>query len=215
MFLYNMSLISFDKKTWIMIAVIAAAVLLLLLYISVHFSKGKRKGRAAERKVGKYLKKLGKKDRIRIINNAYLPLYNKACEVDHLVFGRFGVLVVETKGISGTVTGSGKNLTHTIGSKTHKFYNPQLQNKTHMDNVIHHLKKGGFENTPVNGAVVFSAKDIDFPSEIGMDLKGLEKFYNSLPDAGCNQDILYHYFIKMQVRNPLKKMWIRTRKKND
>ena len=47
MFLYNMSLLSFDKKTWIMIAVIAAAVLLLILYISVHFSKGKRKGRAA------------------------------------------------------------------------------------------------------------------------------------------------------------------------
>jgi hypothetical protein len=215
MLLNNISLIIFDKKTWIMIAVIAAAVLLLILYISVHFSKGKRKGRAAERKVGKYLKKIGKKDHIKILNNAYLPLYNKACEVDHLVFGRFGVLVVETKGISGTVTGSGKNLTHTIGSKTHKFYNPQLQNKTHMDNVTHHLKKGGFDKTPVNGAVVFSAKDIEFPSEIGMDLKGLEKFYSSLPDAGCNQDVLYHYFMKMQVRNPLKKMWIRTRKKND
>ncbi|MCR4796483.1 MAG: NERD domain-containing protein, partial [Ruminococcus sp.] len=67
----------------------------------------------------------------------------------------------------------------------------------------------------VNGAVVFSAKDIEFPSEIGMDLKGLDKFYGSLPDAGCNQDVLYHYFMKMQVRNPLKKMWIRTRKKND
>ncbi len=189
----DLSLILFDKKTWIMIACIAAAVLLLILYISVHFSKGKRKGRAAERK----------------------PLYNKACEVDHLVFGRFGVLVVETKGISGTVTGSGKTLTHTIGSKTHKFYNPQMQNKTHIDNVIHHLKKGGFDKTPVNGAVVFSDKDIEFPSEIGMDLKGLEKYYSSLPDAGCNQDVLYNYFSDMQVKNPFKKMWIRTRKKND
>lgn len=205
----------FDKKTWILIAVIAVAVLLLILYISVHFSKGKRKGRAAERKVAKQLKKMGKGDHIRIINNAYLPLYNKACEVDHLVFGRFGVLVVETKGISGKVTGSGKNLTHNIGSKTHKFYNPQLQNKTHIDNVIHHLKKGGFDTTPVNGAVVFTAKDVEFPPEIGMDMKGLEKFYKSLPDAGCNQDVLYHYFSDMQVKNPMKKMWIRTRKKND
>ena len=211
----DLSLILFDKKTWIMIACIAAAVLLLILYISVHFSKGKRKGRAAERKVAKVLKKLGKPDHVRIINNAYLPLYNKACEVDHLVFGRFGVLVVETKGISGTVTGSGKTLTHTIGSKTHKFYNPQMQNKTHIDNVIHHLRKGGFDKTPVNGAVVFSDKDIEFPSEIGMDLKGLEKYYSSLPDAGCNQDVLYNYFSDMQVKNPFKKMWIRTRKKND
>ena len=213
--LFNIALFDLDKKALILFAIAAAAVLLLILYISVHFSKGKRKGRAAERKVGKVLKKLGKSDHVRIINNAYLPLYNKACEVDHLVFGRFGVLVVETKGISGKVTGSGKNLTHRIGSKTHKLYNPQLQNKTHMDNVIHHLKKGGFDNTPVNGAVVFCAKDIEFPSEIGTDLKGLEKLYKSLPDAGCNQDVLYHYFTEMQVKNPLKKAWIKTRKKND
>ena len=211
----NIALFDLDKKTWILIIIAAIAVLLLILWICVHFSKGKRKGRAAERKVAKVLKKLGKKDHIRIINNAYLPLYNKACEVDHLVFGRFGVLVVETKGISGKVTGSGKNLTHTIGSKTHKFYNPQLQNKTHIDNVVHHLKKGGFEKTPVTGAVVFSANDIEFPSEIGTDIKGLEKLYGSLQDAGCNQDVLYHYFSDMQVRNPLKKAWIKTRKKND
>lgn len=204
-----------DKINRTFIVIAAVAVLLLVLYISVHFSKGKRKGRAAEKKVSKFIKKLGKKDHIRIINNAYLPLYNKACEVDHLVFGRFGVLVVETKGISGSVSGSGKNLTHNIGSKVHKLYNPQLQNKTHIDNVVHHLKKGGFDKTPVNGAVVFSANDIEFPSEIGMDMNGLEKFYRSLPDAGCNQDILYNYFRDMQVKNPIKKIWIRTRKKND
>ena len=211
----NISLFDLDKKTWILIAIAAAAALLLILYICVHFSKGRRKGRAAEKKVGKFLKKLGKADHVKIINNAYLPLYNKVCEVDHLVFGRFGVLVVETKGISGKVSGSGKNLTHTIGSKTHKLYNPQMQNKTHIDNVVHHLKKGGFDKTPVNGAVVFAAKDIDFPSELGTDLKGLEKLYKSLPDAGCNQDVLYNYFNDMQVKNPLKKAWIRTRKKND
>ena len=190
----NIALFDFDKKTWILIAAAAIAALLLILYICVHFSKGKRKGRAAERKVGKFIKKLGKKDHIRIINNAYLPLYNKACEVDHLVFG---------------------NLTHTIGSKTHKLYNPQMQNKTHIDNVVHHLKKGGFDKVPVTGAVVFSANDIEFPSEIGTDLKGLEKLYGSLRDAGCNQDVLYNYFNDMQVRNPLKKAWIKTRKKND
>ncbi len=211
----KIALFGFDKNTWILIAASAAVVLLLALYICIHFSKGKRKGRAAERKVAKVLKKLGKKDHVRIINNAYLPLYNKACEVDHLVFGRFGVLVVETKGISGKVTGSGKNLTHTIGNKTHKLYNPQLQNKTHIDNVVHHLKKGGFDKVPVTGAVVFSASDIEFPSEIGTDIKGLEKLYSSLKDAGCNQDVLYNYFSDMQVKNPLKKAWIKTRKKND
>ena len=81
--------------------------------------------------------------------------------------------------------------------------------------MVHHLKKGGFDKTPVNGAVVFAAKDIEFPPELGTNLKGLEKLYKSLPDAGCNQDVLYNYFSDMQVKNPLKKAWIRTRKKND
>ena len=100
-----------EKKT-LMILLAVLAVLLLILYLLVHFSKGRRKGRAAERKVAGFLKKLGKKDKIRIINNAYLPLYRKACEIDHLVFGRFGVLVIETKGISGSISGSGKYLEH-------------------------------------------------------------------------------------------------------
>lgn len=204
-----------DNIKNILIVIAIVVLVLLIAGVCVYFSPGRRKGRAAEKKVAKLIKKTGKKDNIRIINNAYLPLYKKTCEVDHLVFGRFGVLVVETKGISGKVTGSGKYLTHTIGSKTHKLYNPQLQNKTHTDNVIHHLKKGGFDRTPVKGAVVFSAKDIEFPQEIGMTPEGLERLFDSLPDAGCNQDILYNYFQGLLVKNPMKRLWIKTRKKND
>lgn len=201
------------KTVLILLAVLAG--LFLILFLLSYFSKGKRKGRAAERKVSKALHKIGKKDNIRIINNAYLPLYAKACEIDHLVFGKFGILVVETKGISGTVAGKGKTLTHVIGTKTHKFYNPQMQNKTHIDNVVHHLKKGGFNNVPVEGVVVFSANDVTFPREIGVDLKGLEKVYRSLPNAGCNPDMLYDYFDGLRIKNPIKKIFVRIRKKND
>lgn len=201
------------KTVLILIAVFIG--LILILFLLNYFSKGKRKGRSAEKKVAKTLKKIGKNDNIRIINNAYLPLYMKSCEIDHLVFGRFGILVVETKGISGTVAGKGKNLTHVIGTQTHKFYNPQMQNKTHIDNVIHHLKKGGFSKIPVSGVVVFSAKDVTFPSELGVDLKGLEKFYRSLPDVGCNQAVLYDYFDGLRIKNPIKKFFTRIRKKND
>ena len=116
-----------DKNVKIFLIVLAAAVVALVLWgIISYFSKGKRKGRAAERKVAGTIKKLGKDDNIRIINNAFLPLYRKTVEIDHLVFGRFGVLVVETKGISGTISGKGKKLTHKIGPKVHKLYNPEL-----------------------------------------------------------------------------------------
>ncbi|MBR3283220.1 MAG: NERD domain-containing protein [Ruminococcus sp.] len=196
-----------DKNVKIFLIVLAAAVVALVLWgIISYFSKGKRKGRAAERKVAGTIKKLGKDDNLRIINNAFLPLYRKTVEIDHLVFGRFGVLVVETKGISGTISGKGKKLTHKIGPKVHKLYNPELQNKTHLDNVNHHMKKGGFENTPVYGAVVFTDKNLNNEAKVGMDLDGFKKFYESLPDARCNQDVLYHYFQKLQVNNIFKKL---------
>ena len=174
-------------------------VLLFIVCVAKYFSKGNRKGRAAERKVAGVLKKFAKNDNSRILNNIYLPLYKKTCEIDHLVLGRFGVLVVETKGISGTVSGKGKKLKHTLGEVEHKLYNPALQNQTHMDNVIHHLKKGGFENTPVYGAVVFTDK---------------KDYYENLPPSNCNQDVLLHYFEEIRITNPFRKFLHKFSKKD-
>jgi len=124
------------------------------------------------------------------------------------------VLVVETKGISGVVSGSGKKLVHKVGPNVHKLYNPQLQNKTHIDNVIHHLKKGGFSSTPVYGAVVFTDKDIVLESNIGMTFEQFKKMFSQLEDNGCNQDVLYHYFQKLMVTNPFRKFFHKFSKKD-
>lgn len=197
-----------------LIVLVAAVLLMIILGVISYFKKGRRKGRAAERKVAGVIKKIGKNDNLRIINNAYLPLYRKTVEIDHLVFGRFGVLVVETKGISGSVSGKGKKLTHKIGTKVHKLYNPELQNKTHMDNVIHHLKKGGFDDVPVYGAVVFTDNDLVLETKVGMKLDEFKKMFLGLKDAGCNQDALYHYFQKLTVSNPIKKFFHNFSKKD-
>lgn len=195
-----------EKNLKIFLIVLAVAIVLMILWgVISYFKKGRRKGRAAERKVAGVIKKLGKNDKIRVINNAFLPLYRKTVEIDHLVFGRFGVLVVETKGISGSVSGKGKKLTHKIGAKVHKLYNPELQNKTHMDNVIHHLKKGGFDGVPVYGAVVFTDEDLVLETKVGMKINEFKTMYSGLKDAGCNQDALYHYFQKLTVSNQIKK----------
>lgn len=199
------------------IILISVIVLILLVFIFLcsYFEKGKRKGRAAERKVAKALQKMSRKDKVRIMNNVYLPLYNKACEIDHLVIGKFGVLVIETKGVSGEISGSGEYLTHKIGKKTHTLYNPQCQNKTHMDNVAHHLKKGRFFDIPVRGAVVFAAKDVTYPKGIGMDIDTLKKFYGSLHSAGVGPDVIYDYLRSIRVRSFIKKLGVRHRIKKD
>ncbi|MBO5319695.1 MAG: NERD domain-containing protein [Ruminococcus sp.] len=204
-----------EKNLKLFLIVLAAAVVLLIIWgIASYFSKGRRKGRSAEKKVSKTISKIGKKDNIRIINNVFLPLYNKTVEIDHLVFGRFGVLVVETKGISGVITGSGKKLVHKVGTNVHKLYNPQLQNKTHIDNVIHHLKKGGFSSTPVYGAVVFTDNELTFEGNLGLTLDQFKDMYENLEDNGCNQDVLYHYFQKLCVTNPIKKFFHKFNKKD-
>ncbi len=204
-----------EKNLKIFLIIIAVvAVLLVILELISYFSKGRRKGRAAERKVAKTIAKLGKNDKLRVINNAFLPLYKKTVEIDHLVFGRFGVLVVETKGISGTISGSGRKLVHKVGQNVHKLYNPQLQNKTHVDNVIHHLKKGGFASTPVYGAVVFTDKDVVVDRSIGMNLDQFREMFEQLEDNGCNQDVLYHYFQKLTVTNPIRKFFHKFSKKD-
>lgn len=94
-------IINFIIENKMLVAGAVLIVLLMILFMCSYFSKGRRKGRAAEKKVYKALKKISRKDHVHIMNNVYLPLYKGSCEIDHLVIGRFGVLVVETKGISG------------------------------------------------------------------------------------------------------------------
>lgn len=101
-----------ETQKIILLAAAGLAVIIIMLFLSVHFSAGKRKGRAAEQKTGRLLKKLCKKSGAKMLNNIYLPLYNGTCEIDHLVIGKFGIFVVETKGISGSVSGEGKKLVH-------------------------------------------------------------------------------------------------------
>ena len=200
------NIITFITENKMLIAGAVLVVLLVILFCLSYFSKGRRKGRAAEKKVSRALKKAFRKDHVHIMDNVYLPLYKGSCEIDHLVIGRFGVLVVETKGISGEISGSGEYLTHKIGSNTHSLYNPQHQNKTHTDNVKHHLKKGRFFDVPVFGIVVFTDKDLKYPQGLGSDIEGLKNYCKGLRNTGCYEDVLYDYFKSIQVRNPLKKL---------
>ena len=63
-----------ETKTIIILIVIGIiAVFIAVQLVRSYFSKGK----AAERKTAKVLRKVSKGDKVRIMNNVYLPLYNK------------------------------------------------------------------------------------------------------------------------------------------
>ena len=180
-------------------------LLLLVLFFTDYFSDNKKKGRNAERKTYECLKKVAQKKKYKIMNNVYLQLYDKTSEIDHILIGNFGVCAVETKGISGTVSGRGEQLTHKIGKKTYKFYNPQYQNKTHVKNLEYHLRKGKFNNVPVYSIVVFTADDIELKSPVGIYLKDLEKEIRKFPASKCDTEKIYNYIDSIRIKNPFKK----------
>lgn len=182
------------------------ALLVLLAILSLYNRKSKQKGIAGERRVAKVLRRYARRHGGRVFNNAYLPLYDGACEVDHLLFGKFGIAVIETKNVGGTISGGGKTLTHQIGSKTHSLYNPQLQNKTHVDNVAHHLKKAGYGAVPLYSFVVFSNPDVRLETNVGIRLDALLPKLEALPDRRCDYPALYHALRQIRVKSPVKKL---------
>lgn len=71
-----------------------------------------------------------------VINDLLLSIDNKSYQIDHILIRQTGVFVIETKNYTGQIYGqdSQKEWTQVLayGRKKHRFYNPILQNKTHI-----------------------------------------------------------------------------------
>lgn len=168
----------------------------------------KKIGKSGERRVSELLKSWCRKNRAYSLNGIYLPLYKGRCEIDHLVIGAFGVAVIETKTIGGALEGkpSDRYLTHRMGSRIHRLYNPLLQNKTHIDNVSHHLKKAGMGSVPVYGFVVFAGECV--PSKaLGIPAPELSAALSALSPAVSTQKEIKKLFKMLSVKNPFKKLF--------
>lgn len=192
--------------------ILFVAILILLVFIILNKKNRLNKGKQGERQVSKILKKVKKS---KLINNLKLPLYDTITEIDHILICKKGIVVVETKSISGSIYGNinQKELIHKIGTKTHKLYNPVYQNKTHVDNVKHHLRKNGYNNIPIYSLIVFtdnnlkihlkgkSNADIIKISQLKLYVKSLPKptefiDYKEIYLFFCNLNIKKNYFIR-------------------
>ena len=71
-----------------------------------------------------------------VINNLMIVNENKSSQIDHIIINRTGVFVIETKNYSGYIYGNENQHEWTqvlqYGKIKNKFYNPILQNKTHI-----------------------------------------------------------------------------------
>lgn len=93
-----------------------------------------RSGKRGERIVAKELAKLKKKDTI-ILNDLLLPTSNgRTSQIDHVVISTRGIFVIETKNHSGRISGGehAQYWQQHLSSQSRTFYNPLLQNRSHL-----------------------------------------------------------------------------------
>ncbi len=118
------------------------------------------KGAYGEYLTFKCLKKY-EKDGAKFLFNCYLPKKeNETSEIDVMMIFQSGIYVFESKNYSGWIFGSEKNKTWTqslpSGRKSvkEKFYNPIMQNRTH----VKWLRKQIGDQDPISNIVVFSER---------------------------------------------------------
>jgi len=92
-----------------------------------------------------------------IFHDLYLKKSNgKYCQVDVVVATSVGIIVFEIKRYSGWIFGTGyqKQWTQVLafGLEKHRFYNPVIQNKTHIENLKRQLNQG---NVPFFSVMYF------------------------------------------------------------
>ena len=162
---------------FIVAASIAAALGLLVGILNLPSVKGKR----GERKIANLLQSLAANKEAYVINDVIVATDDgNTSQVDHILFARGGIFVIETKNYSGRIYGTDNQREWiqvlAYGKTKNKFYNPVKQNQTH----IYRLKEILGKQYPFVSCVVFLRADISYvDSEYIFTPKELKKYLKS------------------------------------
>ncbi len=147
-------------------------------------------GKNGEKKVSRKLKRYSFTRGYKIINNIYLPLYDKTSQIDHIIIGRFGIIVIETKNLHGEIYGSmfDDKWIQYIGDKKHKFYNPLKQNQGHIDIIRHIFNKEKIYKVDIESFVVFVDNKVGLNVKKNLPVYKLKKFIKILNKSKYQED---------------------------
>lgn len=95
------------------------------------------------------------------LGNCYLPTDNGTTEIDLILINECGIFVIESKNYGGDICGDENNLMWNEfipvkgnGPQRYDFYNPLMQNETHIKWLKHCLSDEG--DVPIYSLVLFS-----------------------------------------------------------
>ena len=92
-----------------------------------------------------------------IINDLLLEKGGCSTQIDHLVVSQYGVFVIETKTMSGTISGSldSEYWGQSLGGNLYKFRNPVLQNAGHI-HALRQILDDRTNSIPICSIIAFS-----------------------------------------------------------
>lgn len=141
--------------------IIVLLILAAVLYKMLLKRKLVKAGKDGEKIVAKILRRYALPRSYKVLNDVYLPLYDKVTQIDHILIGFFGILVVETKNTQGEIYAQPNDKEWAIvDGKTGKkkyIYNPLMQNKTHVEAIRYILTTSKVYKIDIDSLVVFTS----------------------------------------------------------
>ena len=175
-----------------------------LVFIAKYRSP-KAKGKRGEASVSNMIESLANDIGGLVINDVIVPCNGKTTQIDHILFCKRGIIVIETKNFSGRIYGdeNSKYWTQTYrrSRKKYQHYNPVKQNETH----INALKRILGNKIEMKSVIIFVRGDINYiRSNKVFDIYGAKFYISKLPEILNDDDVIRSYQkIKYYKDNPI------------
>lgn len=185
-------------------------ILLFIFLVIIKLYKPKTKGEIGEYKVNKKLKNFSN---YLLLKDILLPTETGTTQIDHILIGKKGVFVIETKNYNGWIYGDERSQywTQVLYNTKNKFYNPIKQNYAHVK-AIERILPSKYKKM-IYSVIVFSNKSdlmkisVSTPVIKIKDIKRfIRKFYS---DDELTADNIEYIYKVLEHRNITDK---RTRK---
>lgn len=165
-----------------------------------------------EREVAEVLKKI---KGYKLLNDILIKNQDKTTQIDHVLIGKKGIFVIETKDFSGIIKGEeySKVWTQIIKGYSNEFYNPIRQNYGHIKalenltkrrnifiSTIVFTNKSKLEEVNTDTSVI-QLKDLKkfikkYPSNININKEEIECIYNLIKKNNINSNRIRKKHIK-------------------
>lgn len=113
------------------ILLILLILIIILIIILISINRKRKKINPGEKEVKDILSRI---KGYKLLNDIMIKSNNGTSQIDHILIGKKGIFVIETKDYSGMIYGDeySREWTQVINSKKNKFYNPIRQNYGHI-----------------------------------------------------------------------------------